>query len=167
MRRVVSFTYAVVALLAGGVSAQQGPTEQAEFFEARIRPLFAAHCYACHSSAKAAPSAGLRLDTADGWLKGDDTGPVVRPGEVDASPLVRAVRYADPELQMPPAEPVDAAHGADDGERHAHAEPGQHDHMGDRHADGAPVPVEAGGNAPEQAERDEIGEVAGAGYAAS
>jgi uncharacterized membrane protein len=45
----------------------------AEFFEAKIRPVFVEHCYKCHSADAA--SAGklkgeLQLDTRDGLLKG-------------------------------------------------------------------------------------------------
>ena len=92
-----------------GLAAPSDPRRGAEFFESRIRPLFVAHCYSCHSDAKERPSAGLRLDTPDGWLGGHDLGPAVKPGLPDESPLVRAVRFSDPELQMPPVGKLSAA----------------------------------------------------------
>lgn len=74
--------------------------EETVFFETKIRPLLAAHCYECHRVDKM--QANLRLDLAEGWLKGGDSGPAVLPGNADESLLVRAVRYGDDQLQMPP-----------------------------------------------------------------
>ena len=70
-----------------------------DFFENRIRPLFAEHCHKCHGAAK--QQASLRLDSAAALAKGGDTGPVVVPGEPDKSLLIKVVRYQD-ESKMPP-----------------------------------------------------------------
>ena len=74
----------------------------ADFFESKIRPLLAEHCYKCHSSQARSLKGGLRLDNLLDMRKGGDTGPAVVPGDVEASVLVRAVRYKDEELRMPP-----------------------------------------------------------------
>jgi cytochrome c553 len=71
-----------------------------EFFEKRIRPLFAENCASCHGSEK--QRGGLRLDRVASILKGGDRGPPVTPGEPEKSVLIHAVRYADPDLRMPP-----------------------------------------------------------------
>ena len=47
---------------------------------------------------------GLLLDTRDGWLKGGDTGPAIVPGKPDESLLVKAIRYTDRDLAMPPSD---------------------------------------------------------------
>lgn len=73
-----------------------------EFFEERVRPLLADHCYSCHSEDKARPKGNLRLDSREGWEEGGDSGAALVPGEPDRSLLIRAVRYADSELRMPP-----------------------------------------------------------------
>jgi mono/diheme cytochrome c family protein len=73
--------------------------QQAEFFEARIRPILAEHCQRCHGSKK--QESGLRLDTREGLLKGNDAGPVVMPDKPEESPLVEAIRY-DSSVKMPP-----------------------------------------------------------------
>ena len=75
--------------------------EQIEFFEAKIRPVFADNCYSCHSAAQKVKG-GLRLDAPTALLKGGDNGPVIVPGNPDASLLIKAVRYTDADLQMPP-----------------------------------------------------------------
>jgi hypothetical protein len=74
------------------------------FFESRVRPLLVERCYKCHSQRAANPEGGLRLDRRDAWLVGGDRGSAVVPGHVDRSLLIRAVRYTDPDLQMPPSE---------------------------------------------------------------
>ena len=83
----------------------QSPTpsqEQLDFFESRIRPIFANNCYRCHSGAVTPPKAGLELDWKGGWEKGGDSGPAIVPGDPDKSVLIQAVRYTDLGLQMPP-----------------------------------------------------------------
>jgi hypothetical protein len=77
-----------------------GPTaEQLRFFESRIRPLLVEHCVGCHGPEK--QRADLRLDTPAGLAKGGDSAePLIAPP--DKGQLLRAVRYDDPELQMPP-----------------------------------------------------------------
>ncbi|VTT99798.1 secreted protein containing duf1549 : Uncharacterized protein OS=Singulisphaera acidiphila (strain ATCC BAA-1392 / DSM 18658 / VKM B-2454 / MOB10) GN=Sinac_2442 PE=4 SV=1: PSCyt1: PSCyt2: PSD1 [Gemmataceae bacterium] len=77
------------------------PADEA-FFEGKVRPLLVKHCLACHSAADKKTRGGLALDTRDGWAAGGDSGPAVVPGEPDKSPLVKAVRYADESMRMPP-----------------------------------------------------------------
>ncbi|HVV02488.1 MAG TPA: c-type cytochrome domain-containing protein, partial [Verrucomicrobiae bacterium] len=75
---------------------------QRQFFEAKIRPIFADQCYKCHSHQAERVKAGLLLDTRDGLLKGGESGPAIVPGDPEKSLLIKAVRYTDPDLQMPP-----------------------------------------------------------------
>ncbi len=80
----------------------QGDPAGIEFFEKKVRPVFAEACSSCHSSEAKNLRGGLRLDTPGGILRGGDTGPSIVPGKPDESLLLRAVRYRDPDLQMPP-----------------------------------------------------------------
>ena len=75
---------------------------QTQFFESKIRPVLADNCYKCHSTQAQKVKAGLWLDTREGILKGGETGPAVVPGDLEKSLLIKAVRYTDPDLQMPP-----------------------------------------------------------------
>src|SRR3954469_22782449 len=84
------------------VLAGTASPEQNDFFENKVRPIFAEHCYSCHSDKAEKLKGGLRLDSADGLQKGGASGPAVVPGQPDASLLIKAVRYSDPDLQMPP-----------------------------------------------------------------
>src|SRR5687768_5026445 len=84
-------------------AATAEPTkEQLDFFEKSVRPILAESCYKCHSQEQGKSKGGLTLDTRDATRKGGDTGPAVRPGDVDGSLLITAINYKDKELQMPP-----------------------------------------------------------------
>ena len=73
-----------------------------EFFESNIRPILVDNCYPCHSQQSEKVKGSLLVDSRDGLLKGGDTGPAIKPGDVEASLLIKAVRYTDDELKMPP-----------------------------------------------------------------
>jgi hypothetical protein len=72
-----------------------------EFFENKIRPVLAEHCYKCHSALAGKSKGGLTLDTKAAVLKGGDTGPAVVPGDPAKSLLLGAIRQ-DGDLKMPP-----------------------------------------------------------------
>ncbi len=84
-----------------------------EFFESRVRPVFVAHCYPCHSSAAKKSKGGLRLDTREGLLKGGDSGPALIPGDPDKSLFIRAIRQKDEHLRMPPKQKLSSTQIAD------------------------------------------------------
>lgn len=75
-----------------------------EFFETKIRPVLAQHCYACHSQ-EAQKNKKLRgelfLDSSAGLRKGGASGPVVVPGKSKESLLVQALRHQG-DTKMPP-----------------------------------------------------------------
>jgi hypothetical protein len=88
-------------LVAAGVPTA-GATEGFAFFEAKVRPLLATHCYECHSEEAGKQKGGLWLDRKAGWETGGDGGPAVVPGDPETSLLIHSVHYADENLQMPP-----------------------------------------------------------------
>ena len=98
------WTWLVCALATVSTSraADSVTAEGAAYFEQHVRPLLAQHCYECHASRTKKREGGLLLDSRAGWSVGGDNGPAVVPGNVDASLLIQAVRYTDPDLQMPP-----------------------------------------------------------------
>lgn len=83
-------------------SAAESASDSVDFFENNIRPLLAERCYSCHSAKAEKVKGGLRLDTPEAILKGGNSGAAIAVGDPDASLLIKAVRYSDPELQMPP-----------------------------------------------------------------
>ena len=72
-----------------------------EFFLSKIEPLLKQRCYECHSHAGKIKG-GLVLDSRSGWQAGGDSGPAVVPGDVDKSRIIEAVRYSNPDMEMPP-----------------------------------------------------------------
>ncbi|OYW18299.1 MAG: hypothetical protein B7Z55_10880, partial [Planctomycetales bacterium 12-60-4] len=71
------------------------------FFESKVLPLLQSRCYECHSHEKKIKG-GLALDLKAGWQTGGDNGPAIVPGDVGKSHVITAVRYTDPEMEMPP-----------------------------------------------------------------
>jgi hypothetical protein len=63
---------------------------QTEFFETKIRPVLATKCYGCHSTKLKSPMGGLALDTREGTHHAVE------------GKLLAALRYSNPNLQMPP-----------------------------------------------------------------
>ncbi len=101
MTRRMSLVLLLFVALSAPAVAELAP-EEAAFFEAKIRPLLVERCYACHSGAKT--SGGLALDTRTGWQTGGDSGAAIVPGQPEESLLIKAIRYNEAELAMPPEE---------------------------------------------------------------
>src|SRR5262249_38822300 len=91
-----------LVVLAAPLRAADPTPEQAEFFEAKVRPVLAEHCYSCHSAGAKKLKGGLRVDGRALLLTGGDGGPSLVPGDTGKSKLIEAVRYKNPDLQMPP-----------------------------------------------------------------
>ena len=95
------FALAVAPLLQAELVAASLSADEANHFEKKVRPLLEEHCLECHSASKKVKG-GLRLDFESGWKVGGDSGPALVPNDPDASLLIKAVRYRDPDFQMPP-----------------------------------------------------------------
>jgi hypothetical protein len=90
----------VALLLIAAIQALAAVPDDAVWFESKIRPLLVERCHECHGEKK--QKGGLRLDSRAAWQKGGDSGAVIVPGDPGASLLIKAVRYTDKDLQMPP-----------------------------------------------------------------
>ncbi|MBX9627507.1 MAG: hypothetical protein K2X82_27145 [Gemmataceae bacterium] len=62
------------------------PTAPAVTFAKDVLPVFRTNCLSCHGG-MGEPKGGLDLRTLAATLKGGDSGPGVKPGEPDASPV--------------------------------------------------------------------------------
>src|SRR5262245_6181651 len=92
----------LLLLLSAAAPAPAADDAGMEFFEKKVRPVLTEHCYKCHSAEAAKLKGGLLLDTRDGLRKGGESGPAVVPGKPEQSLLIKAVRYRDEALKMPP-----------------------------------------------------------------
>src|SRR5688572_14903457 len=89
----------------GGANADGAaslPQQGERLFKSTIQPIFAEHCHKCHSHDADKIKGGLVVDSLSGLLTGGDSGPAIVPGEPEKSLLIKAIRYTDEELQMPP-----------------------------------------------------------------
>src|SRR5262245_59394409 len=100
MKRI-SLGVLLFGLGAGVLSAQSAA--QIEFFEKKIRPVFAEKCAGCHSASTL--TAGLDLSTTEGIRKaveyGGEAGVIVSKSNPDQSLLLKAVGYEE-RIKMPP-----------------------------------------------------------------
>src|SRR3954467_1287707 len=104
------FVYILVGVVAAArvVAAAPISNEGREFFEKSIRPVLAQYCYECHSAEAKKIKGKLLLDSRQGVLKGGENGAILVPGDVEASRLIVAIRWTDPELKMPPKQKLSA-----------------------------------------------------------
>ncbi len=93
--------FTAIIALAGAVQAADLPAGDDAFFETKVQPVLLKRCYECHSHDKKIKG-GLALDSRSGWEQGGDNGPAVRPGDLEKSLVIKAVRYADADFAMPP-----------------------------------------------------------------
>ncbi len=82
----------------GGASVKTVAVDvDVDFFENKVRPIFANNCYQCHTDSA---SGGLRLDSKAGFDKGGGRGALIVPGSPDKSLLIQAIRQTGM-LKMP------------------------------------------------------------------
>lgn len=85
-------------VLAEDQPASSFTDEQLTFFETKIRPVLADSCYSCHSHEAKRLKGGFYMDSREGILDAF----LAEPGKPDASMMIEAVRYENPEHAMPP-----------------------------------------------------------------
>src|SRR4051794_29737427 len=93
---------AAVVASAGAAATAEVTPEQTAFFESKVRPILTDACYKCHSLERGKSKGGLTMDTKEGLLKGGENGVIIKAGDPGKSSLITAVKYLDPDLQMPP-----------------------------------------------------------------
>jgi hypothetical protein len=81
--------------------AAPGGDPRIAFFNDQVKPILVSNCLRCHNPERMERSAGLDATRIAGLLAGGETGPAVTPGRPHESLLIRAVRWADPDLKMP------------------------------------------------------------------
>ena len=93
----------LILFLAGlSFSFAELTANEMEFFENKVRPILVNECYKCHSIEKGSSKGGLTLDSMQGMLKGGESGEAALvPGDPDKSLMIQAIRYTNPDLQMP------------------------------------------------------------------
>ncbi|MEK6236657.1 MAG: DUF1553 domain-containing protein [Planctomycetales bacterium] len=73
---------------------------QLDFFEKKIRPVLVKHCYECHAADSKKIQGELLVDSREGLIRGGESGPAVKPGDLKESLLISALKHDD--FEMPP-----------------------------------------------------------------
>jgi mono/diheme cytochrome c family protein len=88
-----------LAFSASAAAQEKNPTPAAiHFFETKVRPILANHCFECHGEKE--QKRDLRLDSLAAMLEGGSRGPAIVPGQPEKSLLVKAINH-DGEVKMP------------------------------------------------------------------
>lgn len=64
-------------------------------------------CWNCHGAEK--QESGLRLDSREAFIIGGDRGPAIRADDVQESLILRTITAREPDLEMPPKNPLSSA----------------------------------------------------------
>lgn len=99
--RVLLALLALAWTLPATALAQPKSTKGVEFFEAKIRPVLAQHCFECHSAKSTKVKGELLLDTKAGVLAGGVDGPIIVPGKPNQSRILSYLRH-EGNNKMPP-----------------------------------------------------------------
>ncbi|MEE2780872.1 MAG: PSD1 and planctomycete cytochrome C domain-containing protein, partial [Planctomycetota bacterium] len=95
----------VLLFAAVGPSAIWAATsEETDFFEQHIRPIFHTYCTECHGAEK--QESGLRVDRREAFFAGSDSGPVLSSEANEGDLFFEAISYKNEDLQMPPDGPL-------------------------------------------------------------
>lgn len=97
MKRILTLIALLCAISVNGITK-----DELDFFEKKIRPVLVEKCYKCHSAEHKKAKGQLLLDNQESTLKGGENGPAVVPNDLEQSLLIKAIRYSDKDLQMPP-----------------------------------------------------------------
>ncbi|MCB1021806.1 MAG: PSD1 domain-containing protein [Acidobacteria bacterium] len=93
------FVRALATLLIASATLLAQSPDDAELFEKKVRPLLVAKCQMCHSTQM--KTAELDLSSAEGFVKGGASGPIVNAEHPEQSMLLKVISY-DETLKMPP-----------------------------------------------------------------
>ncbi len=91
--------FLLVGLVLGPCAVLMRAGEGDEFFETKVRPLFAAQCQVCHGEKQ--QMGELDFSRRAGLDREDGAERVIVPGDPEAGSLIRAVRY-ESKVKMPP-----------------------------------------------------------------
>jgi len=92
-----------IAPLAGEAADDLVGSQADRLFTLKVKPLLASKCLACHGDDPEAVEGGFDMLSRDSLLAGGDSiEHVVVPGDAKRSFLIKAVRWEDPDYEMPP-----------------------------------------------------------------
>ena len=103
------YAFVLFTLLLGAAARAEDSAQPVgeTLFREKVLPLLNTKCISCHGPDK--QEGGLRLDSREAAVKGGENGPSLVAGKPEESLLVQAVKFDNPELQMPPKDQLSEA----------------------------------------------------------
>lgn len=102
MLRALTLAFVVVAISCSTSAQAQLPGAPTVDFKKHVQPIFAKHCYECHSLSKKKEKAGFVFDDIDRLAKDVGPGRIIVPKSLDDSDLIPIVLGANGKKLMPP-----------------------------------------------------------------
>tara|TARA_R110000868_G_scaffold320720_2_gene581667 strand:+ start:19043 stop:21640 length:2598 start_codon:yes stop_codon:yes gene_type:complete len=109
MTRMLNCLVSVLAIVvSGGSPSEAAPAAQTkdnkglQLFETKIEPVLVKYCYECHSRKGDSVEGGLELDSPSGMMRGGDTGPMLKPHDLEHSSLIQMLKHEGDASGMPP-----------------------------------------------------------------
>ncbi len=103
-----SMVAGALLVIASSTLAQATAEEQPVDFTREVLPILSQQCFTCHGPDEGSREAGLRLDQEDAAKAELDSGATaIVPGRPEISELVARITDPDPDVRMPPAQPLD------------------------------------------------------------
>jgi hypothetical protein len=104
---MLAFALAICGAFPQHARSEEDEAAKIDFFRKKVAPVLKEHCYECHSQKADEVKGDLLLDSQAALAKGGANGPAVVPGDVEASFLIRAIRYTEDDYKMPPRGKLD------------------------------------------------------------
>ncbi|QDT41449.1 Planctomycete cytochrome C [Gimesia alba] len=106
-RMLICLVSVLAIVLSGSSHLEAAPKAQKddkglELFKSKIEPVLVKHCYECHSRKGESVEGGLELDSPAGMMRGGDTGPMLKPHDLEHSSLIQMLKHEGDASGMPP-----------------------------------------------------------------
>ena len=93
-------------LVLAGIARSQEFSDAERLFTLKVAPVLSLKCNGCHGDDPEKIKGGLIMLTREDLLKGGEEigGDILKPGHADESFIMTAIRWEDPDFEMPPKE---------------------------------------------------------------
>ncbi|MFH1302648.1 MAG: PSD1 and planctomycete cytochrome C domain-containing protein [Planctomycetota bacterium] len=107
-RMLICLVSVLAIVVSSGSLSEAAPAAQTkdnkglQLFKTQIEPALVKYCYECHSKKGESIEGGLELDSPSGMMRGGDTGPMLKPHDLEHSSLIQMLKHQGDVSGMPP-----------------------------------------------------------------